>query len=206
VHHAGLLPRYRRLVETLAQASLLKVICGTDTPGRRDQRAEGLVLRYLADAYKALRQTVPDEAKTDELLDLTGWLGGLVRRTDSSPLDEWERLRDPLPGEDGAGGQEAGRAGEQAGERAGITGNRRAFRALVRSALLRRVELAALGRYAEFGALDGDSGWDAEAWAAAVEPYFEMQDEIGTGPDARGSALLPLHRRPAGPSAARELG
>src|SRR6201995_762371 len=29
-------------------------------------RSEGLVLRYLADAYKALRQTVPDEAKTDE--------------------------------------------------------------------------------------------------------------------------------------------
>src|SRR6266487_1618077 len=33
VHHAGLLPRYRRLVETLAQAGLLKVICGTDTLG-----------------------------------------------------------------------------------------------------------------------------------------------------------------------------
>src|SRR5260370_2223713 len=31
VHHAGMLPRYRRLVETLAQAGLLKVICGTDT-------------------------------------------------------------------------------------------------------------------------------------------------------------------------------
>ena len=33
VHHAGLLPRYRRLVERLAQAGLLKVICGTDTLG-----------------------------------------------------------------------------------------------------------------------------------------------------------------------------
>src|SRR3954452_2483593 len=33
VHHAGLLPKYRRLVETLAQAGLLKVICGTDTLG-----------------------------------------------------------------------------------------------------------------------------------------------------------------------------
>src|SRR5690606_23126246 len=33
VHHAGMLPRYRRLVETLAQAGLLKVICGTDTLG-----------------------------------------------------------------------------------------------------------------------------------------------------------------------------
>src|SRR5690606_8570101 len=33
VHHAGMLPRYRRLVEKLAQAGLLKVICGTDTLG-----------------------------------------------------------------------------------------------------------------------------------------------------------------------------
>jgi hypothetical protein len=33
VHHAGMLPRYRRLVERLAQAGLLAVICGTDTLG-----------------------------------------------------------------------------------------------------------------------------------------------------------------------------
>ena len=33
VHHAGMLPRYRRLVERLAQTGLLKVICGTDTLG-----------------------------------------------------------------------------------------------------------------------------------------------------------------------------
>ena len=33
VHHAGMLPNYRRLVEQLAQAGVLKVICGTDTLG-----------------------------------------------------------------------------------------------------------------------------------------------------------------------------
>ena len=33
VHHAGMLPRYRRLVERLAQAGLLQVVCGTDTLG-----------------------------------------------------------------------------------------------------------------------------------------------------------------------------
>src|SRR2546423_2114852 len=33
VHHAGMLAKYRRLVELLAQAGLLKVICGTDTLG-----------------------------------------------------------------------------------------------------------------------------------------------------------------------------
>src|SRR4051812_23994798 len=33
VHHAGMLPKYRRLVERLAQRGLLRVICGTDTLG-----------------------------------------------------------------------------------------------------------------------------------------------------------------------------
>ncbi len=33
VHHAGMLPKYRLLVEKLAQKGLLKIICGTDTLG-----------------------------------------------------------------------------------------------------------------------------------------------------------------------------
>ena len=33
IHHAGLLPKYRVLVERLAQRGLLKIICGTDTLG-----------------------------------------------------------------------------------------------------------------------------------------------------------------------------
>ena len=58
-------------------------------------RSEGLVLRYLSDAYRALRQTVPERVKTDELDDIVEWLGETVRQTDSSLLDEWEALTDP---------------------------------------------------------------------------------------------------------------
>ena len=58
-------------------------------------RSEGLVLRYLADAYRALRQTVPPESRTEEVQDITEWLGELVRQVDSSLLDEWENLTDP---------------------------------------------------------------------------------------------------------------
>jgi hypothetical protein len=60
----------------------------------------------------------------------------------------------------------------------------------VRNALFHRVRLAALGHYAELGDLDASGGWDEDAWAEALEGYFEMHDEIGTGPDARGPALL----------------
>jgi superfamily II RNA helicase len=143
-------------------------------------RSEGLVLRYLADCFRALRQTVPDEAKTEELTDLIEWLGELVRQVDSSLLDEWEQLRNPnaVPEVD---------AGPPA-----VTRNLRAFRVLVRNALFRRVELAARRDWHTLGELDGGSGWDAEAWESALEPYFEEHDEIRTGPDARGPHLLIL--------------
>jgi len=149
-------------------------------------RSEGLVLRYLADAYKALRQTVPDEAKTEELGDLIEWLGEIVRQVDSSLLDEWEQLRNP-----------SADPAERAETRpASVTANLRAFRVLVRNALFHRVKLAALGHYDELGALDADSGWDAAAWADAIEPYFEVHDEIGTGPQARGPGLLIIDQQP----------
>ncbi|HKS49519.1 MAG TPA: DUF3516 domain-containing protein [Amycolatopsis sp.] len=148
-------------------------------------RSEGLVLRYLADCYDALRHTVPDEAKTEPLQDLIAWLGELVRQVDSSLLDEWEALRHPT---------EAGPAPVLPEGPPPVTGNERAFRVLVRNELFRRVELAARRAYEELGALDAESGWDAVEWEAALEEYFEEHDEIGTGPDARGPALLIIEK------------
>jgi superfamily II RNA helicase len=151
-------------------------------------RSEGIVLRYLADAYKALRHTVPEEAKTEELNDLIEWLGELVRQVDSSLLEEWEKLSNPL-GEV--------RPEVRVDDRPpAVTRNVRAFRVLVRNALFRRVELAARRNYYELGLLDGESGWDQDAWEDAIEPYFEAFDSIGTGSDARGPALLIITEEP----------
>jgi len=144
-------------------------------------RSEGLVLRYLADAYKALNQTVPDDAKTDDLHDLIAWLGELVRQVDSSLLDEWEQLQNPA---------EPVAVPTVEDRPAPVTANRRAFRVLVRNALFRRVELAALRRHDELGELDAESGWDAARWAEALDGYFGEHAELQTGPDARGPALL----------------
>ena len=159
------------------------------------QRAEGIVLRYLTDAYRALRQTVPDSAKTEELEDLIAWLGELVRQTDSSLLDEWEALTDPDRDESAPV-----RPGDvmAAGARP-ITANERAFRVLVRSAMWRRVELLALGRYADLAALDADAGGDplgADEWADAADevaadyPGRLGVDLVGIDGDARGPGML----------------
>jgi len=145
-------------------------------------RSEGLVLRYLADAYRALRQTVPAEARTSELEDIIEWLGELIRGVDSSLLDEWEALQNPaaVPVEQPL--DEAPRP---------ITANVRSFRVLVRNALFRRVELAARRRWDTLDSLDPDVDWEA-----ALQPYFELHDEIRTGPDARGPLLFQVSVEP----------
>jgi hypothetical protein len=141
-------------------------------------RSEGLVLRYLADAFRAIRQTIPDDAKTEELTDIVEWLGELVRQVDSSLIDEWEKLTNPT-------------GVVEVDERPpAVTRNLRAFRVLVRNALFRRIELAARQDYDGLGDLDAESGWDADAWADALAPYFDEYDEIRADANARGPHLL----------------
>ncbi len=151
-------------------------------------RSEGLVLRYLADTYDALRRTVPDEAKTEPLEDLIAWLGEMVRQVDSSLLDEWEALRHP--------GEEPVPAERLPEKPPPVTGNERAFRVLVRNQMFRRVELAARRSYAELGELDAASGWNDIEWEAALEAYYEQHDRIETGADARGPAMLIIEKEP----------
>jgi hypothetical protein len=62
--------------------------------------------------------------------------------------------------------------------------------------MFRRVELAALRHYVDLGALDEESGWDAEAWAEAMGDYYAEHDSLGTGADARGPALLMIEEAP----------
>jgi superfamily II RNA helicase len=143
-------------------------------------RSEGLVLRYLSDAYRALRQTVPDEAKTEDVLDIIEWLGELVRQVDSSLLDEWEELINPVTQAEPATPREPRT----------IVANPRAFRVLVRNALFTRVQLAALEKWDELGNLDAASGFTAEKWQEALDGYFDEHDSIGTGQSARSSAML----------------
>ena len=58
------------------------------------QKAEGLLLRHINNTYKVLRYTVPEEAKSEQVLDAQNFLEEVIRRTDSSLLDEWERMQD----------------------------------------------------------------------------------------------------------------
>ncbi len=169
-------------------------------------RSEGVVLRYLTDTYRALRQTVPEVYRTDEVDDLIEWLGQVVRLTDSSLLDEWEALTHP----DRQAGDDI-RPPDPASEKP-ITDNPRIFRMLIRQAMWRRVELVALGRVDELAALDAAAAGsvslhpddpaplDADEWDEALadyeDEYGDVPGSIATDGDARSPALLRIDTQP----------
>jgi superfamily II RNA helicase len=164
-------------------------------------RSEGLVLRYLSNAYRALRQTVPEPLRTAELDDIIDWLGETVRQTDSSLLDEWEALTDP---EAVARTVAALERGEGPPPPRPITANERAFTVMVRNAMFQKVALAARDRYGELAELDAAAGaltdpptrpvMTAAAWEDALGAYWDEHASMGSGPDARSPRLLILDR------------
>jgi hypothetical protein len=159
-------------------------------------RSEGLLLRYLSDAYRTLRQTVPDVHRPPELDDLVEWLGETVRQTDSSLLDEWEALSDPdhVPRTltDGAAPPPA----------RPLSAQERAFRVMIRNAMWRRVQLVALDDLDGLSLVEQNDAerLDAphevvmtrDAWDSAIEGYFAEHDHVGIDADARGPDLFVL--------------
>ena len=150
------------------------------------QRSEGIVLRYLSDAYQAMRRTIPQDLRTEELEDLIEWLGVLVRGIDSSLLDEWEALSHP---ED----LEADAAAEiRPSSPRGLSAQTKVLRTMVRAAMWQRVEHFAFEREQRLAELDAGSGWDRRAWADAMDAYFDAYDDVGIDGPARSPQLLQI--------------
>ena len=154
-------------------------------------RSEGLVLRYLTDAYRTLRQTVPEAHRSPELEEIVEWLRETVRQTDSSLLDEWEALTDPEQVVAGGAAPVPPRP---------LSRQERAFTVMIRNAMFARVaacardDLDALVRLEREGAQRVDPPrkvvMGRSVWDEALEAYFAEHDSLGTDGDARGPALL----------------
>jgi hypothetical protein len=158
------------------------------------QRSEGVLLRYLTDAYKGFVQTVPEAAKTDALYDVSDWLGLVVRSVDASLLDEWEQLQSHeddvvLPVE------------PKEDEVVDITRDERGFTTMVRNAIWKIVRYLAFKQYdraAEaLAEVDESNAWSAERFAEALAPYWSEYDAIDIGPEARSASQLQIERGPS---------
>jgi len=156
------------------------------------QRSEGVLLRYLTDAYKAFVQTVPESAKTAELYDVSDWLGLTVRSIDASLLAEWEDLH--ALSDDAVVPVER----EEADELVDITRDQRGFTTMVRNAVWKLVRFFAFRQYDRVSEAlteaDERNEWTPERLREALAPYWAEYEAIDTGPDARSSAHLQIDR------------
>ncbi len=144
-------------------------------------RAEGILLRYLSEAYRALDRTLPLDARDERLEDIIAWLGLVVRSVDSSLVDEWSR------------------AGELSDESIAppsaldeVVHDRRAVTLLVRNALFTRVRLAAHDDARALGELDEQWGWRYPRWRAVLDAYYEEHEEVLLDADARSIAYFEI--------------
>ena len=149
------------------------------------------MLRYLTDAYKGFVQTVPESAKTDELYDVSDWLGLTVRSVDASLLDEWEQLQAP---ED----EVVAPVERHDDETVDITKDVRGFTTMVRNAVWQIVRFVAFKQYDRAAEALSEASeandWSPARFREALAPYWAEYDAIQIGPDARSSAQLKIHQ------------
>ena len=159
-------------------------------------RSEGLVLRYLSDAYRTLRQTVPEAHRSPDLESLIEWLGETIRQTDSSLIDEWEALSHP----DEVLGRGASSWDEPPPPPRPLSAQERVLVVMIRNAMFARVaacardDLDALLRL-ERAAADRfepprEVVMTRSRWDHALETYYAEHDAVRTDADARGPAYL----------------
>ena len=176
-------------------------------------RSEGVILRYLSDAYRMMRQVIPAEIMTEELESMISWLADLIRSVDSSLLDEWEAMMNgeeltEAEGVSSTVGAERAFGADESGVIA-FTANRHAFRNAVRRALFNFVELMSRDdvdglERASAQAADSDglfaeaAPWTGDDWDHALERYWAEHDWIDINQGARSQALCALEEQISG--------
>jgi superfamily II RNA helicase len=153
------------------------------------QRSEGVLLRYLSEAYKALAQNVPAEARTDALLDVIAYLRAMLALVDSSLLTEWEQL---MSGADAPA--------VEAVKKVDISADRRVFVARVRAELHALVRALSREDWEEAAACvkrDEAGPWGPDAFAEALAPFLEEHGAVAFDHRARLANLTTV--RPVGP-------
>ena len=154
------------------------------------QRAEGVLLRHLNGVFKVLAQTVPDNAKTDQVREMELYLATMIRQIDSSLLDEWEKMRDPSYQR--AETKEARPPGAEQAD-ADITRDTKAFTASIRNRIFTFLRGLVIEDFdTAIASLSTPNDTEGQPWSAdrlqqAVECYYTEHQRLCLDPDARNA-------------------
>jgi hypothetical protein len=155
------------------------------------QRVEGLLLRHLNSVYKVLAQTVPDQAKTDELFEMEDYLRTMLRGVDSSLADEWERMKDPEYQPFAVAGRAVGQRPPGAPGESDVTADARKFTASVRTRIFTFLRAWSTGGQSAALAVldwqDDDEGapWGTDRLQDAFDAYRGGHALLRLDPEAR---------------------
>lgn len=134
-------------------------------------RFEGILLRYLAEAFRALDRTVPIDKRDEQMKDIIAWLGLVVSSVDSSLVDEWANAGASLD------------AAPPEAQTDAVVRDRRGLTVLVRNALISRVRLASLGRVADLGEMMP---------TGALASALGRRPLMNTSPSTKKSCSMPM--------------
>ena len=167
----------------LSFSGFIKKLSSVDK-SKRVLQQEGLLLRFLSQVHKTLKHNIPDDFKTDELLDIEAFLLTTINGSDSSLLREWEALKDlELVDFETTEASEAVASAEQRLTAVSPTSRGRApeteseFRLLQARARVEAQCFArhlAMGRWKEAAKVlrnernDAEAAWDAESLRASI--------------------------------------
>ena len=153
------------------------------------QRSEGVLLRYLGDAYKTLVQNVPESARTEGVEDVMAYLLTTLKQVDSSLLEEWLALRDGTAAPVAPSSSED----ERPKVRRDLAASPKELSARVRAEVHRIVSLLARKNYEEAAELlAAQGGWTTERLEAELQPYWAAYPTLDATPRARQPKLTLL--------------
>jgi Domain of unknown function (DUF3516)/DEAD/DEAH box helicase len=154
------------------------------------ERSEGVLLRYLSQAYKTLVQNVPVDYRDEAIEDVIAVLRATLARVDTTLVRDWERMvagggpTSPVvaPEEPEAGPRDLTADPKRFGARV-----RAELHGIVKSIALRDLEEALTGF-----ASDPADPWPLERFEQALAPVFEEEGEVMFGAEARAPALTQM--------------
>lgn len=152
-------------------------------------RSEGELLRYLTDAWRTLKQSVPEAYYTDELDDVVVWLGEIIQQVDSSLIDEWAQMADPDAPVSADTIEQQLAFGVT--DPNALSANKRAFTIMVRNYFFHLVELFALEKEDKLGELTEYLD-DQPDFSSALDAYFDDYADLDLSPAARGKDYFRL--------------
>ena len=124
-------------------------------------RAEGIVLRYLAQVWRLLARGLPESARTEPVVEIIGWLRGVLAHTDDSLVSAWETR---MFGESASA--------VEAPEEAALLADPRAWKGRLRAEMQALLRSLALGDFDEAAEGLRGSAWPGDRLKEAIRPLL----------------------------------